>query len=65
VTSPSSVLSRPEIAFKRGWIWPAPLAPRQGDDRALRHIEAQSAQHQDHIVIDHFDIAHAEQGSGL
>jgi len=40
------------------------VGAKQRHDRALRHIEAQAAQHQDDLVIDHFDVADAEQRRG-
>ena len=63
VTSPSSVLSRPEIAFSVVDL-PAPLAPSSATIAPLRHVEAEAAQHQDDVVIDHLDVAHGEQRGG-
>ena len=63
VTSPSSVLSSPEIAFSVVDL-PAPLAPSSATIAPLRHIEAQAAQHQDDVVIHHLDVAHGEQRRG-
>ena len=37
------------------------VGAEQRHDRALRHLEAQAAQHQDDVVIDHLDVAHGEQ----
>ena len=40
------------------------VGAEQGHDRALRHLEAQAAQHQDDVVVDDLDVAHAEQRRG-
>ena len=40
------------------------VGAQQRHDRALGHFEAQAAQHQDHVVIDHLDVVHAEQRGG-
>ncbi len=40
------------------------IGAEQRDDRALGHLEAQAAQHQDDVVIDDLDVAHAEQRGG-
>ena len=40
------------------------IGAEQRHDRSLRHVEAQAAQHQDHVVIDHLDVAHREEGGG-
>ena len=32
------------------------IGAEQRDDRAFRHLEAQAAQHQDDVVIDHLDV---------
>ena len=42
------------------------VGAEQRHDRALRHVEAEAAQHQDDLVVDHLDVADAEQrGGGL
>jgi hypothetical protein len=40
------------------------IGAQQRHDCALRHFQAQAAQHQDDVVIDHLDIAHGEQRRG-
>ncbi len=40
------------------------VGAEQRHDGALRHLEAEAAQHQDDVVIDHLDVAHAEQRGG-
>ena len=64
VISPFSVLSRPEIDLSVVDL-PAPLAAEQRDDRALGHVEAEAAQHQDDVVVDDLEVAHGkERGRG-
>ena len=38
------------------------IGAEQRDDRALGHLEAEAAQHQDDLVVDHLDVADAEEG---
>ena len=40
------------------------VGAEQRHDRALRHLEAEAAQHQDDLVVDHLDVADAEQRRG-
>ena len=40
------------------------VGAEQRHDRALRHVEAEAAQHQDDLVVDHLDVADAEQRRG-
>ena len=40
------------------------VGAEQRHDRALRHLEAEAAQHQDDLVVDHLDVADAEQRGG-
>ena len=63
VTSPSSVFSRPEIAFSVVDL-PAPLAPSSATIAPFGTSRRQAAQHQDHVVIDHLDVVDAEQRGG-
>ncbi len=63
VTSPSSVLSRPEIAFSVVDL-PAPLAPSSATIAPLGTSRLKPAQHQDDVVIDDLDVAHGEEGGG-
>ena len=40
------------------------VGAEQRHDRALGHVEAEAAQHQDDVVVDHLDVADAEQRGG-
>ena len=40
------------------------VGAEQRHDRALGHLEAEAAQHQDDLVVDHLDVADAEQRGG-
>ena len=42
-----------------------PVATQQSGDAALGHGQADTFQHQDHVVVDHLDIVDLKQGFGL
>jgi hypothetical protein len=56
-------LEQPGDRFQRRRLAGA-IGAEQRHDRAFRHIETQSAQHQDDVVIHHLDVVHAEHRGG-
>ena len=63
VTAPFSDLSKPEMALSVVDL-PAPLAPSSATTEPCGTVEAEPAQHQDHLVIDDLDAAHRKQRLG-
>ena len=42
-----------------------PVGPEQGHDSTLGNLERNPPQHQDHVIVDHFDIVDAEEGAPI
>jgi len=64
VTSPSSTLSSPEIAF-RVVVLPAPFAPKTATILSLFHLKDIPFSNQNDVIIYDFDVVDIEHGISL